>query len=72
MKTVILGNFADMQSAIYILESMYDFCSDVVGIDIRRIVSENDASVSQNIIRNEIDDLPIPYFVAISFFFILP
>ena len=58
MKAVILGSFADTQTAIYILEAMYNFCSDVYGIDIKKINKEKGVVKGQEVILDEVIGTP--------------
>lgn len=57
MKTLILGNFTDMQTAHYIMNAFYSVSSDVWGIDTRGIVEEKGLVNGQQVILDELKDV---------------
>ena len=57
MRTLILGGFEDRQTALYVMDSFSKFSSDVIGIDVRRIIADLGYQKGQQAIMDEIGEL---------------
>ena len=56
---LILGNMSDMQTGVYLMKAFGKKVSNVIGIDVRKIVMEKGIMEGQKFIKEEIDDVEV-------------